>query len=66
MKRFIFLTVVLMLILMSLGCETVPEYTGTPDTGSLNLSSTVGNKPFIGDTSAGTLNPYGWNPRGGF
>jgi hypothetical protein len=48
MKRFFAIAVVLMLILMSLGCATVPEYTaGSPQ----DLSSTVGNKQFVGGSS---------------
>ena len=64
MKRFIYLTVVLMIILMSLGCASVPE-TSAPRTESTGLVSTVGNRPFVGDSSAGSLDGSGWNPRGG-
>ena len=66
MKRFFAITVVLMLILMSLGCGTVPEYTGVPETKSLNLSSTVGNRQFVGDISPDARNAYGWTDRGGW
>jgi hypothetical protein len=66
MKRFFAITVVLMLILMSLGCATVPEYTGAPETGSLKLSSTVGNSQFVGDVSPEARNQYGWSSRGGW
>jgi hypothetical protein len=48
MKRFICLTVVLMIILMSLGCATVPE---TTPTGTQDLKSSVGNTHFVGDPS---------------
>jgi hypothetical protein len=65
MKRLTYLTVVLMIILMSLGFATVPESTANPTAGTGSLVSTVGNKPFIGDSSAGTLDLNGWNPRGG-
>jgi len=62
MKSFIYLTVVLMIILMSLVCATVPA-NAAEGTGS--LVSTVGNKPFVGDSSRGTLDLNGWNPAGG-
>jgi hypothetical protein len=66
MKRFIYLTLVLMIILISLGCAaTVPETTQNPAAGSQGLVSTVGSKPFIGDSSRGTLDLNGWNPAGG-
>ena len=65
MKRFIYLTLVLMIILMSLGCASVPETTQNPAAGSQGLVSTVGNRPFVGDSSAGTLDLDGWNPAGG-
>jgi hypothetical protein len=58
--------VVLMIILMSLGCGTVPEYSGAPDTGSLRLSSTVGNSQFVGDMSPEARNQYGYTSRGGW
>jgi hypothetical protein len=64
MKRFFAIIVVLMIILMSLGCATVPE-TSAPRTESTGLVSTVGSKPFIGDSSRGTLDLNGWNPAGG-
>jgi len=66
MKRFTYLTVVLMIILMSLGCAaTVPETTASPTAGQGSLVTTVGSKPFIGDSSRGTLDLNGWNPAGG-
>jgi hypothetical protein len=66
MKRFFAITVVLMIILMSLGCAaTVPETTANPTAGQGSLVTTVGNKPFVGDSSSGTLDLNGWNPRGG-
>jgi hypothetical protein len=65
MKRFTYLTVVLMIMLMSLVCATVPETTANAAEGTGSLVSTVGNKPFVGDSSAGTLDLNGWNPRGG-
>ena len=66
MKRFFAITVVLMIILMSLGCAaTVPETTTNPSAGDQGLVSTVGSKPFVGDSSRGTLDLNGWNPRGG-
>jgi hypothetical protein len=66
MKRFIYLILVLMIILMSLGCAaTVPETTANPSAGNQGLVSTVGSKPFVGDSSSGTLDLNGWNPRGG-
>ncbi len=64
MKRFFAITVVLMIILMSLGCASVPE-TSAPATQSGSLVTTVGNRPFVGDSSAGSLDGSGWNPRGG-
>jgi hypothetical protein len=33
--------------------------------GTGSLVSTVGNKPFVGDSSRGTLDLNGWNPAGG-
>ena len=66
MKRFIYLTLVLMIILISLGCAaTVPETTANAAEGTGSLVSTVGNKPFVGDSSRGTLDLNGWNPAGG-
>ena len=65
MKRFIYLTVVLMIILMSLGCASAPETTQSSTAGTGSLVSTVGNRPFVGDSYAGTLDGSGWNPRGG-
>jgi len=66
MKRFFAITVVLMILLISLGCASVPETTTNPTAGQGgSLVTTVGNKPFIGDHSAGTLDLNGWNPRGG-
>ena len=66
MKRFIYLTLVLMIILISLGCAaTVPETTQNPAAGSQGLVTTVGNRPFVGDSSRGTLDLNGWNPAGG-
>jgi len=66
MKRFTYLTVVLMIILMSLGCATVPEYSSVQSTGTQNLVTTVGNRPFVGVYSRGTLDLNGWNPMGGW
>jgi hypothetical protein len=54
MKRFTYLTVVLIIILMSLVCATLPESTANAAEGTGSLVSTVGNKPFVGDSSAGT------------
>ena len=66
MKRFIYLTLVLMIILMSLGCAaTMPETTANPTASNQGLVTTVGSKPFIGDSSRGTLDLNGWNPAGG-
>jgi len=65
MKKFNYLTVVLMIILMALGFATVPETTANPTAGTGSLVSTVGNKPFVGDSSRGTLDLNGWNPAGG-
>ena len=65
MKRFTYLTVVLMFILMSLGFAMVLESTANPPAAAGSLVSTVGNKPFIGDSSRGTLDLNGWNPAGG-
>jgi len=65
MKRFTYLTVVLMIILMSLVCATVPGSTANAAEGKGSLVSTVGNKPFVGDSSRGTLDLNGWNPAGG-
>jgi hypothetical protein len=65
MKRLTYLTVVLVIILMSLGFATVPESRGNPTAGTGSLVSTVGNKPFVGDSSKGTLDLNGWNPAGG-
>ncbi len=48
MKRFFAITAVLMLILMSLGCATAPS---VQSTGTQDLSSTVGNKEFVGGSS---------------
>jgi hypothetical protein len=61
----LYLTVILMIILMSLGFATVPESTANPTAGTGSLVSTVGNKPFVGDSSRGTLDLNGWNPAGG-
>jgi hypothetical protein len=66
MKRFFAITVVLMIILMSLGCATVPETTSNPTAGTGSLVSTVGNRPFVGVHSRGTLDLNGWNPAGGW
>jgi len=65
MKRFIYLTLVLMIILISLSCASVPETTQNPTAESGSLVTTVGNRPFVGQSSAGTLDGSGWNPRGG-
>jgi hypothetical protein len=65
MKSFTHLTVVLMIILMSLVCTTVPETTANAAEGTGSLVSTMGNKPFVGDSSRGTLDLNGWNPAGG-
>jgi len=65
MKRFIYLTLVLMIILISLSCASVPETTQNPTAGSGSLVTTVGNRPFVGQSSAGTLDGSGWNPMGG-
>jgi len=65
MKSFTYLTVILMIILMSLGFATVPESTANPTAGAGSLVSTVGNRPFVGDSSAGTLDLNGWNPARG-
>ena len=65
MKRFFAIIVVLMIILMSLGCASVPETTANPTASKEGLVSTVGSKPFIGDSSRGTLDLNGWNPAGG-
>jgi uncharacterized protein YceK len=64
MKRFFAITVVLMILLMSLGCATVPE-TSAPNPGNMSLVSTVGTKQFVGESSRGTLDLNGWNPAGG-
>jgi hypothetical protein len=66
MKKFIYLTVVLMLILVSFGCATVSTYTPSGTQKTQDLSSTVGNRPFIGVYSRGTLDLNGWNPMGGY
>jgi hypothetical protein len=65
MRNFNYLTVVLMFILMSLGFATVPESTANPTAGTGSLVSTVGNRPFVGDSSARILDLNGWNPAGG-
>ncbi len=65
MKTFFVITAVLMIILMSFGCASVPETTQNPTAGSGSLVTTVGNKPFVGHSSAGTLDLNGWNPMGG-
>jgi uncharacterized protein YceK len=65
MKRFFAIIVVLMIILMSVGCATVPETTVSPTAGKEGLVSTVGNKPFVGEYQRGTLDLNGWNPAGG-
>jgi hypothetical protein len=65
MKNFAYLTAILMIILMSLGFATIPESTANPTAGTGSLVSTVGNKPFVGDSSRGTLDLNGWNPAGG-
>ena len=66
MKRFFAITLVLMIILMSLGCAaTVPDTTTNPAAGKEGLVSTVGNRPFVGEYSKGTLDGSVWNPRGG-
>jgi hypothetical protein len=49
MKRLFATTVILMLILMSFGCATVPS---GQSTGTQDLGSTVGNRPFVGDSSS--------------
>ena len=51
MKKFIYLTVVLMLILMSFGCATTPELTPVGTQKTQDLSSSVGNSHFVGDPS---------------
>ncbi len=65
MKNFTYLAVVLMIILMSVGFATVRESTANPTAGTGSLVSTVGNRPFVGDSSARTLDLNGWNPAGG-
>jgi hypothetical protein len=65
MENFAYLTAILMIILMSLGFATIPESTANPTAGTGSLVSTVGNKPFVGDSSRGTLDLNGWNPAGG-
>jgi hypothetical protein len=64
-KSFAYLTAILMIILMSLGFATLPESTENPTAAAGSLVSTVGNKPFVGDSSRGTLDLNGWNPAGG-
>ncbi len=65
MKRYFAITVVLMIILMSLGCATVPETTTNPTAGKDSLVTTVGSRPFVGEYQRGTLDLNGWSPAGG-
>ncbi len=65
MKRLFAITVVLMIILMSVGCASVPETTQNPSAGKDSLVTSVGNKQFGGEYQKGTLDLNGWNPRGG-
>jgi hypothetical protein len=51
MKRFITITVVLMLMLIFIGCATVPEATPIGTQKTQDLSSSVGNSQFVGDPS---------------
>jgi hypothetical protein len=65
MKRLFAITVILVILLMSLGCASVPETRPNPTAGQESLVTTVGNKPFVGEYQKGTLDLNGWNPRGG-
>ena len=46
MKRFISITVVLLLMLIFIGCATMTPEQRKEES---DLSSSVGNKPFVGD-----------------
>ena len=65
MKKFFAIMVALTIILMSLSCASTPETTQNPTAGQGSLVTTVGNKPFVGQSSRGTLDLNGWNPAGG-
>ncbi len=65
MKKIFGITLALIIILMSLGCATVPETTTNPTAGQGSLVSTVGNRPFVGEYQRGTLDLNGWSPAGG-
>ncbi len=49
MKKFIYLIVVLMIGFMLIGCSAM---TAEQRKEESNLSSSVGNRPFVGDTSS--------------
>ena len=59
MKGYFAITVILMIILMSLGCATIPETTTSPTAGKDSLVSTVGSRPFVGEYQRGTLERSG-------
>ena len=49
MKKFIYITVVFMLMLISIGCVTPEQRKERSDSReSYNLTEGVGNKPFVG------------------
>lgn len=63
MKKFITITVVLMLMLIFTGCASM---TWEQRKEESDLRSSVGNRPFVGETSPDAHNLYGWTSRGGW
>lgn len=63
MKKFITITVVLMLMLIFTGCASM---TWEQRKEGSDLRSSVGNRPFVGETSPDAHNLYGWTSRGGW
>jgi hypothetical protein len=69
MKRFVYLTVVLMIGFMLIGCAAVlPEQTAEhrKEAESWDLNSSVGNKPFVGETSPEARSLSRWTQMSGF
>jgi len=68
MKSFIYLTVLLMIGFMLIGCSgmSAEQRAEWRKEGRYDLSSSVGNKPFVGEISPEAHNLYGWTSRGGW
>ena len=63
MKKFIYLTVVLMIGLMLIGCSGM---TAEQRKEGSDFSSTAGNKPFVGETSPESRSLSRWTQMSGY